>query len=280
MSFIKENIKPFVKWVGGKTQLIKQIEDRLPKNFNNYFEPFVGAGAIFMHLQNDKTFINDISEELITAYNTIKETPKELMSLLKQHEIEHEKNPKEYYYKIRALDRNKNWSDVSDLKKTARMIYLNKGCFNGLYRVNKSGFFNVPWNKKEYFKTFDKDNILNLSKFLNENVEIHCGDFEAIAEKAQKGDFIFFDPPYDSAYTSYTSQDFDSEDQKRLFRLFKKLSDRGCYVMLTNHNTPLINELYNVEFNIDLVKVRRAVNRQGNNRTGEEVIIYNYSIGE
>ena len=277
-------ITPFVKWVGGKRQLIKEIEKRMPKNISTYFEPFVGGGAMFMHLQNPKTVINDFSDELINAYLIIKDRPKELMTLLDEYEEEHIKKGKEFYYEIREKDRNENWSEVSALEKTARFIYLNKACFNGLFRVNQKGYFNVPSNGKEKVKTYDKNNIENISKYLNDkNVTILNGDFEDACKNAKKGDFIFFDPPYDllkkDSFDSYTKDGFGVEGQKRLARLFKKLDKKGCCVMLTNHNTDLINELYR-DYNIDVVGVKRMVNSDSKNRVGFETIIYNYDLEE
>lgn len=276
---MKLDIKPFVKWVGGKRQLISEIEKRLPKKFNRFFEPFVGGGALFMYLQKEETVINDLSEELINAYNQIKTKPNELIDKLDEHEKEHIKRGKEFYYEIRALDRSKEWKDTDDLTKAARFIYLNKACYNGLYRVNKQGYFNVPFNYNKKIKTYEKDNIINLSKFFNASkVKILCGDFEEACKGAKKGDFIFFDPPYDvlkkDSFDSYTKDGFGVEGQKRLAKLFKKLDKKGCYVMLTNHNTELINKLYK-GYNIDVIDVKRMVNSDASKRTGVETIIYN-----
>lgn len=275
-------MKPFVKWVGGKRQLIPHIEKRLPKSINNYFEPFVGGGALFMHLRNELTIINDFSEDLINVYMQIKNSYKDLLKKLDILEKEHVRNPKEHYYKIREMDRKEDWEDVDDLIKASRFIYLNKTCFNGLYRVNKKGYFNVPFNGKEKVNTYDKDNIINLNKFLNKpNVKILNGDFEDAVKDAKKGDFIFFDPPYDmlkeDTFESYTKEGFGVEGQKRLAKLFKKLDKKGCYVMVTNHNTPLINELYK-DYNIDLIDVKRMINADAKNRKGQETIIYNYDV--
>ena len=274
-------IKPFVKWVGGKRQIISEIEKRLPKKINCYYEPFVGGGALFMHLQNPKTVINDYSEDLINVYKQIKDYPLELMKNLDEYEIGHA-NIENFYYDIRKMDRDDSWINAEQIIKATRFIYLNKACFNGLYRVNKQGYFNVPSNGKKTIKTYEKDNLMNLSKFLNKSgIKIVSGDFEVACKNAKKGDFIFFDPPYDllnkSSFDSYTKDSFGVEGQKRLANLFKKLDKKGCYVMLTNHNTELINELYN-EYNIDVIKVRRAINSDGSKRTGEETIIYNYDL--
>lgn len=283
MKMKKYEITPFVKWVGGKRQLLNEIIPRMPKKINKYYEPFVGGGALFMELQNEETIINDISTELIEAYKTIRDYPNELMNLLDIHEEEHQKNPKEYFYKVRAWDREPGWLNKDSITKSARMLYLNKSCFNGMYRVNKKGQFNVPFNNKEKVITYYKENILSLSDYLQKNVSIYNKDFEEVVKTAKAGDFIFFDPPYDvlkkDGFDSYNPNGFGIEGQKRLAKVVHELSSRGCYVMLTNHDTKLINELYQ-DFNIDVVDAKRMINSNPNKRTGKEVIIYNYDIKE
>lgn len=279
---MKTDIKPFIKWVGGKRQLIQHIEKRLPKKINKYIEPFVGGGALFMHLQNKETIINDYSEDLVNAYIQIKTEPQKLMEKLDEYEKSHIQSGDEFYYKVREMDRKENWNEIDLTTKAARLIYLNKACFNGLYRVSKNGYFNVPSNKKNKIITYDKDNILRLSEFLNrKTVEILCGDFSEACKNAKKGDFIFFDPPYDmlnkQTFESYTKDGFGVEGQMRLAELFKKLDKKGCYVMLTNHNTDLINKLYK-DYHIDVISVKRMINADASKRTGEETIIYNYDL--
>ena len=281
---MKYNIQPFVTWVGGKRQLLKRIKERIPKNFDSYYEPFVGGGALFIELQNSKTVINDSSIELTETYITIRDNPIELMSLLDEHENNHQKSPSEYFHSIRALDRQDNWEHKTALEKTARFIYLNKSCFNGMYRVNKKGYYNVPFGKKDKINTYSRDNILILSAYLKSGqVKIINGDFENAVKTAKKGDFIFFDPPYDiikkDTFDRYTKDGFGVEGQRRLSDVAHKLDKRGCYVMITNHNTPLINELY-FDFNIDVVSVKRMINSDASNRKGIEVIMYNYDLEE
>lgn len=278
----KMKLNPFIKWVGGKRQLISEIEKRLPNNFNDYYEPFVGGGALFMHLENHTTTINDFSIELINVYRVIKNDLDKLIMHLDTLEKEHAKNPKEHYLKIREMDREESYTEQSDIIKAARFIYLNKTCFNGLYRVNKKGFFNVPFNGKEVVNTYEKDNLLNISQYLNKaNIRIMNGDFEEAVADAKEGDFIFFDPPYDllktDTFDSYTKEGFGVEGQRRLAKVFKELDAKGCYIMLTNHDTPLINELYR-EYNIDVVQVKRMINRNAKDRKGVETIIYNYNV--
>ncbi len=281
---IEGTITPVLKWAGGKRQLINEIEKRLPSSFNKYYEPFVGGGALFMHLKCNKTILGDISVELINVYKQIKDAPIALMKCLDELEESHKSSPEEHFYKIRGLDRENYFNYLSDVYKASRTMYLNKSCFNGLYRVNKQGHFNVPFNKKDVINTYDRTNILNLSDFLNKkDVELYCMDFETICATAKKGDFVYFDPPYDllkkDTFNSYTKESFGVEEQKRLSDLFKKLDQKGCYVMLTNHNTELINELYK-DFSIDVVSAKRMINSNAKNRKGEEVIVYNYKLGE
>ncbi len=276
-------MQPFVKWAGGKRQLVTEIKKRMPKDFNKYYEPFVGGGALFIDLKHDKSIINDFSKELVDAYLCIRDFPRELMEALSNHEAKHELNPKDYYYRIRALDREEGWYEKDLVTRTARFIYLNKSCFNGLYRVNKKGYFNVPFNSKLRVKTYDEDNILALSVYLKNHVNIYNGDFSAAVKDASKGDFVFFDPPYDllksDTFDSYNPDAFGVAGQRRLADLVMELTERGCYVMITNHNTPLINELYK-DLNIDLVNVKRMINSDSKNRNGQEVIIYNYDLEE
>lgn len=273
--------KPFLKWVGGKRQLIDKIKENLPEKFNNYYEPFIGGGALFFELQPKVAFINDYNSELINAYEILsnKEDTKKLIEELLNHE---KNNSKEYYYQVRELDRNpENFNKLSDIKKAARTIYLNKTSFNGMYRVNSKNQFNVPYNNNLKVNTFDNDNLKAINDYFDNNkVTILSGDFEDAVKTAKKGDFVYFDPPYDNikedTFTSYTDQGFNREDQRRLFECFKKLDKKGVYVMLSNHNTDFINNLYK-EYNIKVVNAKRSINSVGNKRGKvEETIITNY----
>lgn len=276
-------ISPFVKWAGGKRQILYKLKQYIPQNFNKYYEPFVGGGALLFELVPQKAIINDSNKELMNVYECIKDKTKvlALCAELKHHE---EKHCKEYFYKIRNLDRNKEeFNKLEDYKRAARTIYLNKMCFNGLYRVNKKNEFNVPIgkaDKKDKIKTYDEENLNGISDYLNQNnVKILSKDFEKAVEDAKAGDFIYFDPPYDSdtsTFNDYTEKRFDKEEQIRLAKVFKKLANRGCYVMLSNHNTTLINELYK-DYNIHIIKAKRSINSNINKRGSvEEVIIVNY----
>lgn len=275
------DIHPFVKWAGGKTQLLSTIKELMPETFNSYYEPFVGGGALFFSVLPHTAFINDNNRELISAYNCMKDITlfSEMLSLLKQHEKKHNE---EYYYKIREMDRAEDFLTLSEPVRAARMIYLNKACFNGLYRVNAKGYFNVPSGKKLQVTTFDENNMSNIREyFTNSNVTVTCNDFEIAVQSATSGDFVYFDPPYDmpdnkESFTSYTKDAFGKDEQKRLSSVFKALSEKGVFVMLSNHNTSFINNLYE-GFNIHVVKAKRMINSKGTGRGAvEEVIITNY----
>lgn len=274
-------IHPFVKWAGGKTQLLDKIIELMPLEYNDYFEPFVGGGALFFRVKPFHPHINDVNEELMSAFLCFKSRKKfeDLKTLLRKYEFEHSEDN---YLKVRSYDRNDNWEKATDVEKAARLIYLNKACFNGLYRVNSNGFFNVPSGKKEIVHTVDESNFLGIFDYFKmAKPEITSKDFVKAVEKAKEGDFVYFDPPYDSiedknGFVSYDKEGFKKEDQIRLAECFKELDSRGVKVMLSNHNTKFINELYN-DFNIHIVKARRSINSKGEGRGEvEEVIITNY----
>ena len=274
--------KPFVKWAGGKRQILDKLIKYVPEDFNTYYEPFVGGGALFFELSPKNAVINDSNEELINVFRCIKDEEKltKMCNELNHHEANHSE---EYYYKIRNIDRDKNkFNRLSDYKRAARTIYLNKACFNGLYRVNSKGEFNVPFGKKLKVNTYEGQNIGIIHAYLNfNNIKILSIYFEEAVKDAKEGDFIYFDPPYDSdtsTFNSYTEDGFSKDEQIRLSNVFKNLSDRGCYVMLSNHNTVLINELYK-DFYIHKITAKRNINSNGKKRGKvEEVIITNYEI--
>ncbi len=272
--------KPFVKWAGGKRSIIDKLKELAPDDFKTYYEPFVGGGALLFELQPKKAVINDYNAELINVYECIKDDKKfdSMCNELNKHETNHSE---EYYYKIRDLDRNKKkFEKLADYKRAARTIYLNKACFNGLYRVNSKNEFNVPSGKKTKVNTYDGPNLGIIHCLLNFfDIEIQSTDFEESVKKAKKGDFIYFDPPYDSdttTFNSYTENGFGKEEQKRLAEVFKDLDKRGCYVMLSNYNTKLIKELYK-GYNFNYVNAQRNIGAKAKNRgIVEEVIITNY----
>lgn len=272
-------MKPFVKWAGGKTQLLDKIQELLPNNIKNYYEPFVGGGAVTFHFAFQNALINDINEQLIYTYQCIRDDLEELLSKLDCLDQQHEENPKDYYYDIREKYNTKLLNNEKDIELAAMFIYLNKHCFNGLYRVNSKGLFNVPFNQKKKGKSYNKENLIEISKYL-QNVNIQCQDFESVCQDCKEGDFVFFDSPYapinPTSFESYTKEGFSKEEHIRLANLFKELSEKGVNCMLTNHNTPFIRELYK-DFNIETVVVKRLINADSQNREGEEVIITNYS---
>ena len=277
-------MKPIIKWCGGKQQLLDKIKERLPVNFNKYpyqkyYEPFAGGLAVLMDLNPTNFTINDVNPELINTYMMIRDNVEDLILCLTYLDIEHEAaaDPKAFYYKIRS---DFNWNlGMQRPPQAARFIYLNKHCFNGLYRVNSKGEFNVPFNGKLSGRSFDPDQLRELSSILKD-ARILNTDFEVAVQDASTNDFIFLDPPYApltaTSFTSYTKEGFGYEDHVRLAKVFKELTNRGCYCMLTNHDTPLIRELYK-DFRIEVVDVRRSINRNGSDRTGKEVIITNYN---
>lgn len=273
------NLSPFLKWAGGKRQLLDKIIDRMPKSFNNYYEPFIGGGALLFELQPAKAVINDINASLINAYITIAEKPFEFISAVTELDSQIPEDGKAYYYSLRERYNNKLVKTEYDTELAALFVFLNKHCFNGLYRVNAKGLFNVPYNNSKR-ESINNESIIAISEYLK-NVKIMQGDFEKACNDAQRGDFVFFDSPYaplnPTSFESYTKEGFDIESHKRLANLFKKLTDKGCYCMLTNHNTEFINDLYgNKGYKMDVVSVKRMINSNASKRVGEEVIIYNY----
>ncbi len=272
--------KPFVKWAGGKRQVINELLKYVPDEFDTYYEPFVGGGALLFELSPKKAVINDSNEELMNVYNVLcnEEKFKKMCNLLNSYETKHSE---EFYYNIRNKDRSKTaFNRLSYYTRAARTIYLNKACFNGLYRVNSKNEFNVPFGKKTHVNTYEGSNLITVSNYLTMNdVKILSVDFEEAVKDAKKGDFVYFDPPYDSdtkSFTSYTETGFDKSEQTRLARVFKELDKKGVYVMLSNHSTVLVNELYK-GYHIYTIEAKRNINANGKKRGKvEELIITNY----
>lgn len=272
-------VAPFVKWAGGKRQLIPQIRERMPKVFEKYYEPFVGGGAVTFEFLPKNAIINDINTELINTYKIIKDAPDEFIKVITQLDEDMWEDGKAYYYAMREKYNNKLMKSELDVEMAALFVFINKHCFNGLYRVNSKGLYNVPYNNSRA-KSINEGNILETSEYL-QNVNIMSGDFEKACEDAGKGDFVFLDSPYaplnPTSFESYTKEGFDVESHERLAKLFDELTARGCYCMLTNHNTEFINSLYgNKGYKIDVVQVKRFINSDANNRKGEEIIVCNY----
>lgn len=273
------NITPFVKWAGGKRQLLSQIKERMPENYNDYYEPFVGGGAVTFELLPANALINDINKALINAYKQICNAPEAFLKAVNKLDEEMWEDSKEYYYSLREHYNDKLMKAEYDVELAALFVFINKHCFNGLYRVNGKGLFNVPYNNSRR-TSVDEGSIMEVSKYL-QGITITDGDFEEACKGAKKGDFVFIDSPYaplnPTSFEAYTKEGFDIESHKRLARLYDELTARGCFCMLTNHNTRFINELYGGKgYTIDVVSVKRMINSDASNRVGEEVIIYNY----
>ena len=272
-------MKPIIKWVGGKAQLTQKIREMLPKDYRKYYEPFLGGGAVLLDLCPEEAEVNDINPELINIYLQVRDNIEEVIAHLADMDSFHEhsgNDPKEIYYDVREAFNNRRGSNTPI--QAARFIYLNKHCFNGLYRVNSKGEFNVPFNGKHTGASFHPEHLRAVSKQLA-NVEFKCGDFEQSAKGINPKDFIFIDSPYapltPTSFVDYTKEGFAYEDHVRLSDFYKELSDLGVYCMLTNHDTELIRDLYR-GFNFTEVDVRRSINRNGDNRKGKEVIITNF----
>lgn len=271
------HLAPFVKWVGGKRQLLKYIKPILPESINTYYEPFIGGGALLFDHRPSVAVINDYNKELINTYNVIKGDVEALIADLKTHVYD-----KDYFYEIRSLDRNSDYSSMSDLKRASRLLYLNKSCFNGLYRVNSKGEFNSPFGSYTNPNIVNEDTLLAVSRYLNNNnVTTRTGDFQEAVFDAQDGDFVYFDPPYDPVsksanFTAYSKLGFSREDQERLRDLCIELTDRGVKFLLSNASTDFINELYS-GFTILEVGANRAINSNGAKRKKvQEVLVRNY----
>ena len=281
---MNNNIYPFLQWAGEKRQIINKLIDIFPKKYNKYFEPFVGAGAVLFNLRPSNAIIGDTNPQLINTYNCIKENIYDVIELVKEYDLLY--NDKDSYLKIRNEYNKKIISNVLDIESAAMMIYLNKHCFNSLYRVNSKGEFNVSYNYKNNVKSINEDNLINVNKYLNNsNIEIKCTDFECLCENVNKNDIVYFDPPYvplsdTSNFNAYTKNKFTINDQERLFSLYCKLDKIGAYLILSNHNTPEINNMYK-EFNIYPIITNRVINVKKDSRTGcKEVIITNFNKEE
>ena len=272
-------VAPFVKWAGGKRQLLPQIKERMPEKYNNYFEPCVGGGAVVFGLLPENALINDINKALINAYRQICNEPDMFLKVINKLDQEMWEDGKKYYYSLREHYNDKLMKAEYDVELAALFVFINKHCFNGLYRVNGKGLFNVPYNNSRR-SSVDESVIMEVSEYL-QGITIMNGDFQEISASAKKGDFIFLDSPYaplnPTSFESYTKEGFDIESHRRLSKFYDELTAKGCYCMLTNHNTELINELYgNKGYKIDVVSVKRMINSDASNRVGEEVIICNY----
>ncbi len=266
-----KDLRPILKWVGGKRQILDKIIPLIPPYFNSYFEPFAGGLALCLALKPHKAYINDLNADLITFYSSVKNYPEKLILLIKRL-----KNDKETFYKIRSLDRNPYYQYIDDVFKSARFYYLNKTAYNGLYRVNSKGEFNAPFGNYKNFN-IDEENLLNISSYFKKNkIKFSSLDFGKVLSKAKENDFVYLDPPYYDTYTQYTKGQFGKDEQIRLKKWCDKLNQKGVKFLLSNSDTDFIKELYK-DYQIEIVKVKRYINCDGKNRSNfTEVLVRNY----
>ena len=270
---------PFVKWAGGKKQLLDRLESRMPATYERYYEPFIGGGALFLDVQPELAIINDTNEQLLNVYRQLKLDAEAVINAV--NVLDADSCDTARYLATREKYNAKIKAHELDAECAALMIWINKHCFNGLYRVNSKGLFNVPYNNKATGVSIDATNLRNIGLYLQSmDIEIRQGDFEDACMDVAPGDFVYFDSPYvpiseTANFTDYTKDGFSLEDHKRLAALYRKLAAQGTKVMLSNHNVPLVHELY-IGFTIEEVDVRRAINRNAAKRSGKEVIITNY----
>lgn len=273
-----EKAAPFLKWAGGKRRLLKQYNPYLPprNEIRHYYEPFVGSGAAFFYLQPQRATLSDNNEKLIEVYRVVQQDVEGLIPILRKH-----KNEESYFYQIRALDP----ANLPPLEQAARLIYLNKTCYNGLYRENQQGRFNVPFGRYKNPKICDEQRLRTAAEALR-GVNLQVAEFDDAISGAKPSDFIYFDPPYapisaTSNFTSYNRHDFQASDQRRLADTIHQLTGDGCRVMLSNSNAPLVYELYDDrDYRLIEVQSRRNINSKADRRGSiTELLILNYDLG-
>lgn len=274
--------KPFVKWAGGKRQLIPILNENLPKTMGTYYEPFLGGGALLFHILSErdgqKCGISDLNSDLVLTYTTIRDKVNDLINSLKTHSKNYQKDSKSYYYSVRESNPR------SAVEKTSRLLFLNRTCFNGLYRVNSKGKFNVPLGRYTNPNIVNEDNLRSVSHVLqSRKVSIKCRDFESVLDDAKKGDLVYFDPPYqpvsDTAnFTSYTHKSFTISDLKRLANLCLELDSKGCQVLLSNSNSKEVSDMFtDKQWKVTKIEANRSINSNSKKRTGHfELLIKNY----
>ena len=279
---------PFVKWAGGKSQLLSQFEPYFPARFRRYIEPFVGGGAVFFHLfrqgrlAGNEVLLVDSLQDLIGCYRVVQAQVEELIAELQRHEPH--KHDEAYFYRVRAWDRSPDYARRNEIERAARFLFLNRTCYNGLYRVNRRGEFNVPFGRYRNPNICPAGNLRAASSAL-QGVRLLAGDFTRVLESAAQGDFVYLDPPYDplsetASFTSYTVEGFRVEDQQRLADLFRELDRRGCRVMLSNSSTGLIRELYAGYRQVE-VQAARVISSKADTRGAiPELLVMNYADQE
>ena len=270
-------VAPFLKWVGGKRQIMPAIEQHLPKGIKSYIEPFIGGGAVLFHLQPKNAIVNDFNSELVNVYNVIKNDLENLIVDLQKH-----RNESKYFYEIRALDRTEAFENLSNVERASRIIYLNKTCYNGLYRVNNSGEFNSPFGKYKNPNIVNEPTLRAVNSYLNSNnIRIENTDYETILKESDKNSFIYLDPPYhpvsdSSNFTGYVQGGWAESDQIRLKEACDRLNKKGVKFLQSNSSVDFIKELYS-NYQIHVIKANRAINSDGDKRGEvEEVLIKNY----
>ena len=273
-------VVPVVKWVGGKRQIIDEIITYVPDSFSTYYEPFLGGGAVLFELQPKKAVVNDVNEELMNIYEVIKDNVDELIEGLKRHKI---KNDKAYFYEIRELDRNREqYNLLTPVERASRIIYLNKTCYNGLFRVNKSGEFNAPFGNYKNPNIVNETTLRAVSAYFNKaKIRFTCQDFEDALKWSRKGAFVYLDPPYDpvsetASFTGYDKGGFDRNEQIRLKKTCDKLNKKGIKFLLSNSATDFIMDLYQ-DYKIEVIQAKRAINSKADRRGNvDEVFVMNF----
>jgi DNA adenine methylase len=272
-------VVPFLKWVGGKRQIMSEVVEHLPNNISKYkyIEPFIGGGAVLFHLQPKKAIINDFNSELVNVYNAIKNNLEDLIFDLQKH-----KNESDYFYEIRSVDRTEDFNNLTEVERASRIIYLNKTCYNGLYRVNSSGEFNSPFGKYKNPNIVNEPTLRAVNHYLNTNdVQIKNADYEEILQKADKNSFVYLDPPYypvseSSNFTGYVQGGWNIDDHTRLREVCDKLDKKGIKFLQSNSSADFIKDKYK-DYNIHIIKANRSINSDGEKRGEvEEVLIRNY----
>lgn len=264
-------MKPILKWAGGKAALLGEIQSRMPDRFGTYYEPFFGGGAVFFGTDFENAVINDKNTELINCYIQVRDHCEELIPMLDELQENHSE---EKYYELRSVFNLRKTSGELDVYDAALMMYLNKAGFNGMYRENKNGFFNIPSGHRKHVKLYEADNLREVAKKLK-NVTILNGDFEAAIENAKEGDFVYFDSPYDDTFSDYQKGGFPREEHIRLAELCKKLTEQNVYFLLSSSDSEFIRELYS-GFNVSTVEVTRMIRFRGNTTVVNELFICNY----
>ncbi len=280
---MNKGINPILKWAGGKRQLLKEIKKYIPEHFKVYHEPFLGGGAVLLDLQPQNAIVNDSNEELINVYRVIKDDVDKLIESLRHHNNEYERDSKNYFYKIRERDRDKEtYNNLSAIERASRIIFLNKTCYNGLFRVNRAGQFNTPFGCYKKPNIVNEKALISVNEYLNKaNIKLLCEDFETALKYANKGDFVYMDPPYDpvsdtASFTGYDKGGFNRNEQIRLNQACHELNKKGIKFLLSNSATNFILNLYK-DYRIEIIQAKRALNSRADKR-GEidEVLVMNF----